>query len=100
MGSSGIQTLADVADWAEHAASAMLDLCHPQPAETMGGCRGDSPRATCPLCGGDSSTSDDVKGFAVPDGIIRHLLGTYNARQCPVFGAAVAQARAQFDMAI
>lgn len=100
LGSSACQSLADVMDWSERAARDMLALCQPQPAEAMGGSHKSSPRATCPLCMGDSSAPGDVKGFAFPEGIIRHLLGTYNARQCPVFKVAVEQARAELDMAL
>lgn len=97
LGSPGCQSLADVADWSERAAQDLLALCQPRPAESMGRSQGSPRRAPCPLCSG-SSSSEDAAGYAFPEGILRHLLGSYNARQCPVFGAAVAQARGWLDM--
>jgi hypothetical protein len=100
LSSSACQSLADVVDWSERAARDVLALCQPQPAEVMGGIHKSSPRTTCPLCMGDNSGPGDVKGFAFPEGMTRHLLGTYKARQCPVFKIAVEQARAELDMVL
>lgn len=53
----------------------------------------ESPRAKCPLCGrGPQSFYDGSAGFALPDGLVRHLTGGHNAHQCSVFGAAHALA--------
>lgn len=51
------------------------------------------PRALCPLCKQGAQGTRDLKGYAVPDGLRRHLLGELNSRQCVVFGAAEAIAR-------
>lgn len=43
----------------------------------------DSQRAYCPLCRSGSSSAYE-EGFAVPEGLTRHLTGNGNARQCVV----------------
>jgi hypothetical protein len=45
-------------------------------------------RAYCPLCNG-SSKQGYAKGFTVPEGLRRHLLGVRTAKQCPVVHQAV-----------
>lgn len=42
-----------------------------------------SSRARCPLCGSGSSAPYEV-GFALPDGLDRHLRGHGNSRRCVV----------------
>lgn len=44
-------------------------------------------RADCPLCG-RSTMGPYAEGFVVPGGLIRHLTGFGNTRQCPVMEAA------------
>lgn len=51
-----------------------------------------SDRAYCPLCGRGSSSGYE-NGFALPDGLSRHLRGDGNNRQCDVMAAAQALAR-------
>ncbi|CAI8823485.1 hypothetical protein [Methylocaldum szegediense] len=51
-----------------------------------------SDRAYCPLCGGES-TSPYERGFAVPEGLRRHLVGWGNTRPCAVLEAAFALAK-------
>lgn len=49
-------------------------------------------RAYCPLCDrGAQSTYE--RGFTVPEGLFRHLVGWGNAQRCSVFEAAMALAR-------
>jgi hypothetical protein len=40
-------------------------------------------RAPCPLCGGESS-SPYTRGFALPEGLRRHLTGWGQSQRCPV----------------
>jgi hypothetical protein len=47
-----------------------------------------SDRAYCPLCG-HGSESPYESGFAVPEGLRRHLVGWGNTRQCRVMEAAL-----------
>jgi hypothetical protein len=44
-------------------------------------------KAPCPLCG-EVSNYVGSTGFTYPDGLIRHLTGSHNARHCPVMYAA------------
>lgn len=87
----------DVWDWAEAAAPTIVALAKPHASEDMGEVQGGSPRAACPLCGDGSQNLAGVQGFAVPEGLKRHLLGLSKARQCDVFGAAVALALGDVD---
>lgn len=83
--------------WAEAAALEIADLCHPVTQQTYQGHPVGSPRANCPLCGeGSQAFYEHQMGFAIPEGLLRHLLGTHNSRQCGVFGAAQAMARDRF----
>ncbi len=50
------------------------------------------PRAYCPLCREGSSGPYD-RGFALPEGLRRHLTGWGSARQCSVLSPIVAGAR-------
>lgn len=45
------------------------------------------PRAYCPLCG-DGSSSPYDRGFAIPEGLRRHLTGWGRSSHCSVTGAA------------
>jgi hypothetical protein len=78
--------------WRENAALRLVDLCRDVEQRTYGGYPLGAPRAVCPLCGGGSSAPYD-KGFALPEGLMRHLLGTHNSRQCDIFFAAESMAR-------
>lgn len=75
-----------VDEWRLKTAAAVIDAARVRPGKEMGYPR--SPRAICPLCRQGAVTVSGVQGFAVPTGLRRHLLGEYNARQCPVFKAA------------
>jgi len=71
----------------ERAAEAIVDLC-PNPVQPLW--RGEplgAPRAPCPLCGGGTASPRE-EGYALPTGLMRHLLGSHNSSQCDVFEAA------------
>jgi hypothetical protein len=46
----------------------------------------DTERVNCPICGGRGATPSqphaDMTGYAWPEGLRRHLTGTYRAREC------------------
>jgi hypothetical protein len=67
----------------------LLGHAKPQPWQEMRGVSSISDRARCPLCGGSSDNPHGEEGFAYPEGLRRHLAGSYNARQCNVVKAAV-----------
>ena len=50
------------------------------------------PRSACPLCGREGSGSKRHPGFAVPEGLLRHLKGSYGMARCFVVEAAVSLA--------
>jgi len=83
--------------WAEKAADQIVGLCETVEQKYYDGYPLGAPRARCPLCGGGSSTPYD-KGFAIPEGLFRHLLGSHNSRQCDVFAAATQLALDGADM--
>lgn len=58
-----------------------------------------APRAYCPLCG-DGSQGPYDEGFALPEGLRRHLAGWGNCRQCSVTEAAFALAWESLESAI
>jgi hypothetical protein len=68
------------------------ELASPKPAKEMGEFSSSSDRAYCPLCGESADNIYDTKGFAFPEGLTRHLEGSYNARRCDVTKAAFALA--------
>jgi len=74
--------------WRRERAAAVLEAAWVRPGEEMGDPRW--PRAICPLCRQGAQGTRDVKGYAVPEGLRRHLLGELNSRQCDVFAAAKA----------
>jgi hypothetical protein len=49
-------------------------------------------RGYCPLCG-NGSTSPYDRGFALPEGLSRHLSGAGNTGRCAVFETLLSQAR-------
>jgi hypothetical protein len=57
-----------------------------------------SRRAYCPLCGeGSQGFYEHDRGYALPEGLRRHLLGLGNSRGCSVLGAALALAHDSWD---
>lgn len=79
--------------WVHSTAEKIVELADARPSEEMGDGRNLSPRAFCPLCGQESSTPFMLRGFAIPEGLLRHLLGSHNSHQCNVFKAAEALGR-------
>jgi len=53
-------------------------------------------RAVCPLCGREGS-DPYLRGFALPEGLRRHLVGFGNAQQCGVMEAAMRLAEEYWD---
>ena len=74
--------------WRYVTADTIVRFAYPRPPQDMGDRSGLSSRAVCPLCGGSSDNPFGLRGFAFDEGLIRHLLGSHNAHQCSVFGAA------------
>ncbi|MGF6664976.1 hypothetical protein QF000_006644 [Paraburkholderia atlantica] len=80
-----------LAEWRQETAATVLSKALVRPGAEMGDPRW--PRALCPLCRGGAQGARDVRGYAVPEGLRRHLLGEMNSQQCPVFSAAEGIAR-------
>lgn len=83
----------DAVRWTHNTAEKIVKLADVRSSEEMGDGRNLSPRAFCPLCGQESSTPFMLRGFAIPEGLLRHLLGSHNSHQCNVFKAAEALGR-------
>lgn len=75
--------------WLDRIAEAILGVAKPLP-ETIQSWSG--PRGMCPLCG-DGSSSPYERGFALPEGLRRHLVGYGNTHQCVFTETAVKLAR-------
>lgn len=73
----------------ERTAEQLVDLCENPTQRTWHGEPLGAPRSPCPLCGGGTASAYD-EGYALPSGLMRHLLGSHNSRQCTVFEAATA----------
>jgi len=74
--------------WRRNAVERLVDLAEAKSPEEMGDSSSLSERALCPLCGEGSQNPYGVRGFAIPDGLTRHLEGSHNSQQCRVFSAA------------
>jgi hypothetical protein len=85
------ESLEDAHRWTDNVAEQISDFAEPRPAGEMGEL-GPGERAYCPLCKA-SSQSPYAKGFAFPEGLLKHLLGQGNARECLVMRAARVAAR-------
>jgi len=86
------RSTADLSKWQRDAADSLLELAEPWPSRGIEG-GSLSPRARCPLCSGGSDSAAGADGFAIPEGLLRHLLGSHNANPCPVFEVATALCR-------
>lgn len=73
--------------WERQAVEEVLALSRPAPAGEMGEYGSLTDRAYCPLCGGSAQTAYGGDGFAFPEGLRRHLMGSYNSQRCDVFAA-------------
>jgi len=82
----GCKTFEAASKWAEGSANSVIELASrsEQPTEREWDGR---YRVLCPLCN-QGSQSWYGRGYLLPEGLRRHLLGTYSAKQCPVFRAA------------
>lgn len=74
-------------EWEHEIVEAITKLATPLPSTLL-----DGPRAMCPLCSGGSSWPY-TKGYALPNGLKRHLFGDGNTRSCSVTKHAFALAR-------
>jgi hypothetical protein len=70
--------------WLNRTAETVVALAHILPPEEGSYF---SNRACCPLCGGEGSSPYE-RGFTVPEGLRRHLVGWGNIRPCEVLEAA------------
>ncbi|SAL57549.1 hypothetical protein AWB69_06248 [Caballeronia udeis] len=87
----GCKDFDQIDKWRLERASAVIEAAWVRPGAEMGDPRW--PRAICPLCRQGAQGTRDVQGYAVPEGLRRHLLGELNSRQCAVFAAAEQIAR-------
>lgn len=76
-------------DWFRFAVEKTLERVKPRQAQEMGDVSYNGPRAYCPMCGGSADNIHHIQGFAYPEGLRRHLEGSYNARHCDVMKAAL-----------
>jgi hypothetical protein len=79
--------------WLESVADDVLKLARPQDVDQSGY---GPDRALCPLCHGGSQ-SRYATGFAIPEGLRRHLLGENNSNRCAVTEAALGLAESYAD---
>ncbi len=75
-------------DWAGVVAGEVMRHARPKPAREMNDFGGLSDRALCPLCGRSSINFYGEHGFAYPQGLLNHLLGTGTAHECEIMEAA------------
>ena len=83
----GLEDHKDLLAWREKALDRVFEAADPRPALQMGEF-GHGQRALCPLCRGSANGPGNVRGFAFPEGLRRHLLGESTRHQCEVFAAA------------
>lgn len=79
-------TFDDVERWADETTDGII--CFAAKGDGRLGVVTAGSRVYCPLCGQGTQSMARDEGFLLPVGLRRHLLGTYNARQCSVFRAA------------
>jgi len=82
------KTRADAGSWISDLVKSLIALADARPAKEMGDHDGTIDRALCPVCGGSADNVFDVRGFAVPTDLQRHLEGSDNTRECEVMKAA------------
>jgi len=81
------KTQADVPLWRSDLVKKLLALADARPAKEMGDFDATTDRAVCPLCCGSAEKVFDVRGFAFPADLERHLEGSDNTRECEVMKA-------------
>lgn len=72
----------DVWNWINGAIAKVIESVEPRPAREMGEHGSSNVRALCPLCGESATNFYGARGFAYPEGLSRHLHGSFNATQC------------------
>jgi hypothetical protein len=82
------KTRADVRAWSSDLVKSLIALADARPAKEMGDYAGTMSRALCPVCGGSADNVFDVRGFAFPIDLQRHLAGSDSTRECEVIKAA------------
>ncbi len=82
--------------WADEAAEQLVPFAKILPSDESNWYYS-GERAFCPLCGCGSSSPLPPPGFAVPEGLLRHLRGYGNMSQCNVFKATIDLARDYWD---
>ncbi|SRR5712691_10802663 len=90
---SNCRSTSELREWQYKTAQKLLQFAEARSAHEMGTYASLSPRALCPLCGGSSENPSGSLGFALPEGLLRHLLGSHNAAACAVFEIATALCR-------
>ena len=85
--------LEDTHHWVHQISEELIRLAEPLPRLQQ---LQPEDRAKCPLCGEKAETAD-ARGFALPDGLRRHIEGTHEVRQCCVIGAALGIAEFHWD---
>lgn len=80
----------DIDDWEYPAIQAVIAAVELLPHKPIYDIYSASRRAMCPLCGRgpDSTYNTHIVGFAIPEGLHRHLAGSHGVRVCSVFRAA------------
>lgn len=81
------KTRADVHPWIGGLVKNLIALADARPAKEMGDYDCTIDRALCPVCGASADNVFDVRGFAVPADLERHLQGS-DTRECEVMKAA------------
>ena len=82
------KTRADAGSWISDLVKSLIALADARPAKEMGDYAGTMARAVCPVCGGSADNVFDVRGFAFPIDLQRHLEGSHSTRECEVIKAA------------
>lgn len=80
--------------WRQEAIRKLIEKADVRPAHEMGEHSSISPRATCPLCGQGSTAPYAGRGYAIPEGLRRHLEGS-GAFPCRVLNIAIDLCRQQ-----
>jgi len=63
----------------------LIEIAGDKPDKVIHDLISSTHRAYCPLCGGSAHSTYGADGFALPEGLRRHLNGSYNSQRCPVF---------------
>lgn len=63
----------------------LIEIAGADPEKRMRDILNLGDRAYCPLCGGSARSTYGEEGFALPEGLKRHLEGSYNSQRCFVF---------------